>query len=106
MESDMRKIVLAAAALAIASPALGQSYDPALGSGNIVGNQPVPQSVYQGPEGAFARVTPGTTRRRAPNGVYQAPNTVHDDYGHVIGADPDPNIRLQLHRDADSIGGF
>ena len=100
----MKRMFLAAAALVIAAPAFAQSYDPDLGSGNMT--RSVPQSVYQGPEGTFARVVPGASRRRAPDAVYRAPNAVYDEYGHVIGADPDPNVRLQLRKDADSIDGF
>jgi hypothetical protein len=57
--------------------------------------------VFQGAEGAYARVLPGTGRGRAV--VAPATTAVHDEYGHVIGADPDANIRLQLRRGADSI---
>jgi hypothetical protein len=98
---EMKRMFLAAAALVIAAaPAFAQSYDPEVGSGNIV--QSLPQSVYQGPEGAFARV-PGASRRRTPSAVYQAPNVVYDEYGQVIGADPDPNVRLQLQKDHNTI---
>src|SRR5262245_46649560 len=95
----MNKIILVAAALVMASPAFAQSYDPDLGSGNIAPAQAAP-TVFPGAEGAYARVLPGTSRGRA----FTAPTTaVHDEYGHVIGADPDPNIRLQLRRGADSV---
>jgi hypothetical protein len=92
----MKKILLAAAILVIASPALAQSYTPGL-SGNIDGYaQPAPRSVYQGAAAAFARVLPG--RQAAP-----APYAVYDSQGKVIGADPDANVRLQLRKDHDEI---
>jgi hypothetical protein len=104
---EIKNILLVATALVVASPAFAQSYDPSVGSGNIAHAQSAPQTVYRGPEGAFARVAPGATHRRAPSGAAQVPNyAVYDEYGHYVGADPDPNVRLQLHRDADSIQGF
>ena len=94
----MKTMLLAAAALFIAAPAFAQSSDPDLGSGNIGRVQTAPVGVYQGTEGAYARV-PGT---RVP-GASQAPNAVYDEHNNVIGADPDPNVRLQLQKDHDSI---
>jgi hypothetical protein len=103
----MKTILLVATALAVASPAFAQSYDPSVGSGNIARGQSAPPTVYRGPEGAFARVAPGANHRRAPRAAVQEPSfPVFDEYGHYVGADPDPNIRFQLHRDADSIEGF
>src|SRR5262245_17430653 len=54
----MKKIILAAIlAAAIATPALAQSYDPDLGTGNIAQVQaPASQT---GAQGAFAQVRPG-----------------------------------------------
>ena len=100
----MKTMLLAAAALFIAAPAFAQSYDPEVGSGNIAPAQaaPVYQGVhgaYQGAQGAYARVPTGT---RVP-GASQAPNAVYDEHGKLIGADPDPNVRLQLQKDNDSI---
>jgi len=95
----MKKVILVAAAMMMASPAFAQSYDPDIGSGNIAPAQAAP-TVFQGAQGAYARVLPGTSRGRA----FVAPTTaVHDEYGRVIGADPDANIRLQLRRGADSV---
>jgi hypothetical protein len=138
METTMKRILLAAAALMLATPAFAQSYTPEVGSGNI-GNtqayrQPAPSGIYQGAEGAFAQV-PAARRLRAPNGFSQAPAAwrlyqggkgafaqdpagpslrspngfsgatvpVYDEYGRVIGSDPDPNVRLQLRKDHDTI---
>jgi hypothetical protein len=108
----MKTMLLAAAALFIAAPAFAQSYDPEVGSGNIAPAQaaPVYQGAHgayqgaQGAQGAYARVPTGT---RVPGaripGASPAPNAVYDEHNNVIGADPDPNVRLQLQRDHDSI---
>src|SRR5215216_7665132 len=102
---EMKNILLVATALLVTSPAFAQSYDPWVGSGNIARAPSAPPAVYRGGEGAFARVAPSATHRRGPSAAVQAPNyPVYDEYGHYVGADPDPNIRFQLHRDADSIG--
>jgi hypothetical protein len=95
----MNKVILVAAAMMMASPAFAQSYDPDVGSGNITPHATA--TVFQGAQGAYARVLPGTSRGRAV--IAPATTAVHDEYGHVIGADPDPSIRLQLRRGADSI---
>jgi hypothetical protein len=100
METEMKKVILVAAALVMASPAFAQSYNPDIGSGNIAPDPAAP-TVFQRAEGAYARVVPGTSRGRAV--IAPTTTAVHDEYGRVIGADPDPNIRLQLRRGADSI---
>ena len=99
-------MLLATAALVLATPAFAQSYDPSVGSGNIVQAPAARPGVYMqfapqayGDQGAFAQVRPGNARLRSQ----ATPFTVYDDYGHVIGADPDPNVRLQLRKDAESI---
>jgi len=100
----MKTFVLAAAAVVLATPAFAQSYDPSVGSGNIAHAQASRPGVYMQvapqayDQGAFAQVRPGNTRR-APQSSF----TVYDDYGHVIGADPDPNVRLQLRKDSETI---
>jgi hypothetical protein len=102
----MKKVLFAAAALVLATPAFAQSYDPSVGSGNLVQSQASRPDVFtqyapQSAAGAFAQV-PSRTHARASRAV-QPSFTVYDEYGHVIGADPDPNVRLQLRRDADTI---
>jgi hypothetical protein len=106
MESEMKKMLIIAAILAIASPAFAQSYDPEVGSGNLAGASSAQPSTYLGGEGAYARVVPGGTRHRAAAVVRSVPNVVYDQSGHAVGTDPDPNIRLQLQREGDSIEGF
>jgi len=76
----MNKMMLAAAVLAtlVASPAFAQSYDPDVGSGNIVGAQTAPAATTpwaadRGAQGAYARVAPRRTHvRTAPSATYQA----------------------------------
>src|SRR5262249_47916041 len=120
---NMRNLLLVAATLVVASPTFAQSYDPSVGSGNIARTpsaaqtiypRAAPPTVYRRPQGALAPLCPpappAASPRRAPSAAAQVPNysgyPVYDEYGHYVGADPDPNIRFQLHRDADSIGGF
>ena len=107
----MNKMLIAVAAIfAISTPAFAQSYDPSVGSGNITGAYAAPSGAYGadfGAEGAYARVIPGPVRHRgAAAFAPQAPSVVYDANGHVLGADPDSNIRLQLQREGDSIEGF
>jgi hypothetical protein len=107
----MKKMLIAVGAmLAISTPAFAQSYDPSVGSGNITGAYSAPSGAhgaYLGAEGAYARVIPGRVRHRgAAAFAPQAPSVVYDATGHAVGTDPDPNIRLQLQREGDSIEGF
>jgi hypothetical protein len=93
-EMTMKKLITAAAlATVLASPALAQSYDPDIGSGNIA--PPVyaqaPRSAYDAfasvPDnglGASARVNHGSVM---PDGA--------------AARDPDPNIQFQLNREAE-----
>jgi len=116
----MKKILMGAAVFALlASPALAQSYDPDFGSGNLVqapwGN--TPGSV--GNEGGFANsayaYAPARHHVRRSRGLdAQAyvpgagwsmgnPGAVYA-FGRYQGADPDPNVRLELRR--DDISGY
>jgi hypothetical protein len=62
----MKKLIAAVAlATVIAAPALAQSYDPSVGSGNIAG-----QVTGDHPHGAYAREVPMPTgRHAAPHAV-------------------------------------
>jgi hypothetical protein len=84
-EYKMKKILLAAAAIAvIASPALAQTgwrKAPAPSYG---------QAVPFGALGAYAQ---------SPRGATVSPYAQGGDY---VGTDPDPNIQLQLLKDAQS----
>jgi hypothetical protein len=97
----MKKLLTIMAVLTVvATPALAQSYDPDLGTGNIaanpaaVGNQTAASAVHQDARNAFARVLPGATMSQSPNAAY-------DEQGNLVGTDPDANIRFQLHREAE-----
>ena len=104
-----KTLIVVGAMLAISTPAFAQSYDPSVGSGNIAGAYSAPTGAYGadfGAEGAYARVIPGPARHRGAAFAPQAPSVVYDAAGHAVGTDPDPNIRLQLQREGDSIEGF
>jgi hypothetical protein len=91
-ESDMNRLLVAMAALTfIATPVLAQS-DPGI-SANIapVYGQMASRSVNHDARNAAAGLVPA---------AQYGPTAVYDDWGHIYGADPDPNIRLQLHREA------
>ena len=85
----MKAMLLAAAALVIAAPALAQS-DPGM----------FPRVAASASASYAATGSIGTTRRNTPSATNPA-YTVFDEYGQVVGADPDPNIRMQLHRESD-----
>jgi hypothetical protein len=93
-----RLLTIMAVLTVVATPALAQSYDPSVGSGNIVanpaavGHQTAASARHQDARSAFARVLPGAT---------VSPNAVHDEQGNLVGTDPDPNIRFQLNREAE-----
>jgi hypothetical protein len=86
MMKKMTKTILSAALTALlASPAFSQA---------------TPMRT-QGPDYTGIRAVRGHYARAVqPNGMWQAyaPDTVVEG-GHVLGRDPDPNVRLQLKRD-------
>ena len=99
-------------AVAMATPSEAQSYDPDLGTGNIVA-YPVPAAAAQGARNAYARFErPGARSARVANartspampGIspampgFRAFNSVGP--GSAAGSDPDPNIQFQLHRES------
>ncbi len=95
----MKKLLTIMAVLTVvATPALAQSYDPSIGSGNVVanpaavGHQTAASAVHQDARSAFARVLPGAS---------QSPSAAYDEQGNLVGTDPDPNIRFQLNREAE-----
>jgi len=85
----MKTILVAAAVLVTAAPALAQS-DPGMLS-----------RVQVGVSNSVSPATTGSTRRQARGIPSPGPEAVVDENGHVIGADPDLNIRMQLHREHD-----
>lgn len=92
-------------AIAVGStPALAQSWDPDLGSGNIA---PAPygealngSSIYEHDGRAFNAYAQATDRHVAPRrgARLNRSNEVIDD-NQVVGADPDVNVRSELMRD-------
>ena len=98
---------LAAMAFVIAvgsTPALAQSWDPDVGSGNIApppyGETLTGASIYQHDGQGFNAHAEATPRHMAPrHGVkLNRSNAVIDD-NQVVGADPDVNVRAELSRD-------
>src|SRR5216684_769996 len=95
-----RLLTIIAVLTVVATPALAQSYDPDLGTGNIAANpaavshQTAASAVHQDARSAFARVLPGTAMSQSPNAVYS-------EQGNLVGTDPDANIRFQLHRESE-----
>ena len=75
----MRQIVLAAATVAtlFASPALAQSFDPSIGSGNIAGTQLVGNQTYPSPRpyvaGPARRATDAFAQRPGFGSNYRWP---------------------------------
>jgi hypothetical protein len=95
----MKKMLLATAALVqlMAAPAAAQSYDPHLGSGNIVGAY---QGPYQAPALRAPAVRPGnpySAFARTP-GANGSPVIIRNG---AVGTDPDANIQLQLQRESE-----
>jgi hypothetical protein len=91
----MKKLITAAAlATVLVSPALAQSYDPDIGSGNIAppAYAHAPRGAYHGSLGAFARVDGGVITRNH-RGVVMPDG--------AVATDPDANIRFQLNREAE-----
>jgi len=91
--------------LAAATPSFAQSYDPSIGTGNIV---PYPQTaqsaVKQDASNAYARVAPRIPRgARKSFGRMDVGPSAWDAYNlqeSIGGTDPDPNIRFQLNRES------
>jgi hypothetical protein len=105
----MKKLIIATALAAlIGSPALAQSYDPSIGSGNIASPPnavPAPWAAYRNNNGAYARDTRSTrstrsTRGPVTRGPFASGATPQRDIwnGYPVRIDPDPNIQFQLNR--------
>ena len=88
MKTTIAAVLLATA---IASPAFAQSYDPDLGTGNLVQQNAAPtlRMKVDGAHGAYARVG---------NGASVIRRSFDKNY---VGTDPDANIRFQLNREAE-----
>jgi hypothetical protein len=99
-------MVLAAGLSVAATPSLAQSYDPDIGTGNIVpyyGQQSSPVMTQNG-SNAYAKVSPRAARdaRRLAPAALNANASVGNlgDPGNPVVTDPDPNIRFQLNRES------
>jgi hypothetical protein len=99
-------MVMAAGLSVAATPSLAQSYDPDIGTGNIVpyyGQQSNPM-MARNVSSAYARVSPGAARggRRLAPAALNANASVGNmgDPGNPVVTDPDPNIRFQLNRES------
>jgi len=99
-------LLVAGLALVTATPSLAQSYDPSIGTGNIVpyyGQAPALDTA----QNAYARIIPRASRgarnayaRSVPGAAAFQPWNFSNEQGNGVGADPDPNIRFQLHRES------
>jgi hypothetical protein len=94
--------------LAAATPSLAQSYDPSVGTGNIVPfyGQTAPLPDMHGATNDYAHFVPRgvrSARKLDPRGGL-GPSTsfwnAYNDAGGVARTDPDPNIRFQLNRES------
>jgi hypothetical protein len=105
----LRRTLLGASfALAAATSSLAQSYDPSLGSGNIVPfygqTAPLPDRQHAGND--YAHYVPRgvrSARKLDPRGGLGASTSLWNVYnyqGIISGSDPDPNIRFQLNRES------
>lgn len=89
----MKTLLITTSLLALlASPALAQSYNPDIGSGNLV---PPPGGVYGEPWSAAAPRMSGY----AAHAMATQNSAIVVAQGRVVGRDPDPNVRLMLLRD-------
>jgi hypothetical protein len=90
----MKKMLLASAAVAtmIASPALAQS---SWQSGSI------PAAPFYGQVAPHGQVAPFGAYAQQRPGAFVTPYAQHLG-GDYVGTDPDPTVRLQLRKDAES----
>lgn len=102
----MNKTLILGAVLATltAAPALAQSSDPSLGTGNIVPMSESGQyhSTVSGDETHSYAPSQASLDRLRGIRAQAMPEAVEDHVyasGDYVGTDPDPNIRFQLHRD-------
>jgi hypothetical protein len=108
--SSLKTILLVAGlALVTATPSLAQSYDPSIGTGNIVPyyGQAPQGGVDQDARNAYARIVPRGSRgarnayaRSVPGAAAFQSWNFSNEQGNAVRADPDPNIRFQLHRES------
>ena len=86
----MKKLILGTGLAALlATSAFAQSYDPEYGTANTIPTPPAWAAT--GTSGSAFAYAPRSLRSGGSDSVYVD--------GHYVGADPDPNIRVQLERD-------
>lgn len=93
----MKKTILAAAIVALATPALAQGIDVGAGEYNETARTQANLTPWRSPMTGSYAYAPGQTFGQYGYGV--APGSVYEN-GEKIGQDPDPSVRLQLRRDA------
>lgn len=99
MKMNINRFLAAMAiATAIGSPAIAQSYDPDLGTGNVA---PAPTAYADTASGAYAFAQAPRARVTHNRSELKQSDAVVDEAGNVE-ADPDANIRSQLKRENDS----
>jgi hypothetical protein len=99
MKMNINRFLAAMAIVtAIGTPALAQSYDPDLGTGNVA---PAPTSYVDTMPGANAFAQAPRTEVKHNRSELNRSDVVTDEAGNV-GADPDINIRSQLQREDNS----
>jgi hypothetical protein len=99
MKMNINRFLAAMAiATALGSPALAQSYDPDLGTGNVA---PAPTSYVDTMPGANAFAQAPRTVAKHTQSELNRSDVVTDEAGNVE-ADPDINIRSQLQREDNS----
>jgi hypothetical protein len=99
-------LLVAGLALVTATPSLAQSYDPSIGTGNIVpyyGQVPALDAA----QNAYARIVPRGSRgarnayaRSVPGAAAFQSWNFSNEQGNAVRTDPDPNIQFQLHRES------
>ena len=103
----MKKLILSAAlATVLAAPAFAQSYDPDVGTGNIVSSWRGGYGKYYVPRSAMRAYAQAPARRVYTRSHVRAhaPFLASDPYaveieGFYVGRDPDPLVRLDLRRE-------
>jgi hypothetical protein len=104
-ELPMKKLLISAAFIVLASPAFAQSYSAGYGTGNVIDLPALEHGGFAAvpTNDAFAYAPEHTSVRHARNARAEAmsasdPDAVYES-GQYVGRDPDPNVRLELRRD-------
>jgi hypothetical protein len=92
-------LVAAAFVTVIAAPAFAQSFDPDVGTGNVIPFAYAPQANHGGND-VYARSSAKSAYAQAPVATDSQSMAVSAN-GKVVGYDPDPFIRLMLKEEAE-----